>query len=93
MNIVEKNRALGKRFEDSYAYNGPFLGIDNLKEAKNLFFGLSLKQSHYSDQDVEANCVEYPTKRFKSYRECDEDFIIKEMQTRRSILGSDCTTL
>ena len=80
MKIVEKNTALAKRLEMSYAYNGPFLGIDNLKEAKSLFFGLRLKQSHYSEQDVEANCVDYPTKRFKSYRECDEDFIIKEMQ-------------
>ena len=80
MNIVEKNMALAKRRQNSFAYNGPFLGIDNLHEASFVDIGLRLKQSHYSDQDLETNCVNYPTKRFNSFRECDEDFTIKEIQ-------------
>ena len=80
MNIVEKNIALRKRSTQSYAYNGPFLGIDNLYETGFIAIGLSVKQSHYSDQDVETNCVNYPTKQFKSFRDCDEDFINREMQ-------------
>ena len=59
--------------------NGPFLGIDNLNEASLVAIGLRVKQSHYSDQDVEKKCVNYPTKKFKSFTECDEDFVLGEM--------------
>ena len=79
MNIVEKNMALAKRSQRSFAYNGPFLGIDNLNEASLVAIGLRVKQSHYSDQDLEKNCVNYPTKIFKSFTECDEDFVLGEM--------------
>ena len=80
MNIVEKNMALSKRRQDSYSYNGPFLGIDNLNEAIHVAIGLKVKQSHYSDKDVEANCVNYPNKKFDSFRDCDEKFVFEEMQ-------------
>ena len=80
LNIVEKNLALAKRRLDSYVYNGPLIGIDNFHKPKLLNIGLRVKQSHYSDQDEEANCVNYPTKKFKSFRDCDEDFILGEMQ-------------
>ena len=79
MNIVEKNMALKRRNQNSYAYNGPFLEIDNLHETGNVVIGLRVKQSHYSDKDVKTNCVNYPTTRFKSFRECDEDFTHEEM--------------
>ena len=80
LNIVEKNLALAKRRLDSYVYNGPLIGIDNFHKPMLLNIGLRVKQSHYSDQDEEANCVNYPTKKFKSFRDCDEDFILGEMQ-------------
>ena len=79
MNIIEKNMGLAKRRLNSFAYNGPFIGLDNLHEAQSVSIGLRVKQSHYSDQDVEANCVIYPNK-FKSFRDCDEDFTNGEMQ-------------
>ena len=82
MNIVEKNMALARRNQNSYAYNGPFLGIDNLYETSIVVIGLRVKQSHYSDKDVKKNCVNYPTTRYKSFRECDEDFTNKEMQKK-----------
>ena len=80
MNIVEKNMALAKRHQDSFAYNGPFLGIDNLHESSFVFFWLRIKQSHFSDKDEKKNCVNYPTEKFESFRECDEDYTNKEMQ-------------
>ena len=79
INIVEKNMALAKRRLNSFAYNGPFIGLDNLHEAQSVSIGLRVKQSQYSDQDVEANCVIYPNK-FKSFRDCDENFTNGEMQ-------------
>ena len=59
--------------------NGPLIGLNNLHVAQSVSIGLRVKQSHYSDQDVEANCVIYPNK-FKSFRNCDEDFTNGEMQ-------------
>ena len=79
MNIVERNMALTRRNQNSYAYNGPFLGIENLHKTGIVVFGLRVKQSHYSDKDVKTNCVNYPTTRFQSFRECDEGFTHEEM--------------
>ena len=80
MNIVEKNMALSKRRQDSYSYNGPFLGIDNLNKTSHVVIGLRVRQSHYSDQDVETKCVNYPSEKFDSFRDCDEKFTSEEME-------------
>ena len=80
MNIIEKNMALAKRRQDSYSYNGPFLKIYNLKKASHVAIGLKVKQSHYSDQDEETNCVNYPSEKFDSFRACDEKFTMEEME-------------
>ena len=80
MSIVEKNMALAKRRQKPFAYNGPLIGQDSLHETKHVGIGLRVKQSHFSDQDEEANCVNYPTEIYKSFRDCDEDFIAMEMQ-------------
>ena len=79
MNIVEKNMALAKRRKPSFSYRGPLIGIDNNLNTITSY-GLSLKQSHYSDQDKEANCINYPTKKFNSFQDCDEEFVNAEMQ-------------
>ena len=78
LNIVEKNMALARRRQHSFAYRGPFIGIDSLNTIKT--FGLSLKQSHYSEQDEKINCINYPSKKFDSFQECDENFTFEEMQ-------------
>ena len=71
--------ALARRRQHSFAYKGPFIGgVDNLYTITT--FGLSLKQSHYSDQDEKANCINYPSKKYSSFQECDEDFTMKEMK-------------
>ena len=78
LNIVEKNMALTRRRQKSFAYKGPFIGRDNFSQLKT--FGLSLKQSHYSDQDAKINCINYPTKNFDSFQDCDENFTFEEMK-------------
>lgn len=80
MNIVEQNMALERRRQNSFSYNGPFIEIDNLQENVYVKIGLRVKQSLYSDKDIKINCVNYPTKIFKSFRDCDEDFTFVEMQ-------------
>ena len=79
MDIIEKNMALANRRIDSYAYNGPSLKLEKL-ESKGLNIGLRLKQSFYSDQDKAANCIQYPSKEFRSFQDCDEYFISNEMK-------------
>ena len=78
LKIVEKNMALARRRQHSFAYRGPFIGIDSLNTIKT--FGLSLKQSHYSEQDEKINCINYPSNKFDSFKECDEHFTFEEMQ-------------
>ena len=78
LKILERNMALAKRRQSSFAYRGPFMGIDTLNTITS--YGVSLKQSHYSDQDKEANCINYPTKKFNSFQDCDEEFVNAEMQ-------------
>ena len=79
MDIVEKNMGLTKRRIESYAYSGPTIKLDKL-DSKGLAIGLSLKQTYYSEQDKETNCIIYPNKTFKSFKDCDEHFIINEMK-------------
>ena len=79
LNIVEKNMALAKRRQPSFAYRGPLIGIDNNLNTITSY-GLSLKQSHYSDQDEKTNCINYPSKIFNSFQDCDEEFVIEEVQ-------------
>ena len=79
INIVEKNQVLTKRGQDSYAYNGPVPKMDKPK-SDILRIGLRLKQNHYSDKDKSANCINYPNMRFKSFKDCDENFITEEMK-------------
>ena len=83
--IVERNMALLRRRQDSFAYNGPYLGVENLYEKKKIIhIGLNLRQNLYSDSDKgqENICINYPSKNFKSFRECDEKFVIEEMQKK-----------
>ena len=78
LKIVERNMALARRRQYSYAYRGPFIGIDTLNKLNS--YGVSLKQSYYSDQDEKANCINYPNKKFYSFQDCDEEFVKDEMQ-------------
>ena len=78
INIAEKNQALTKRRRDSYAYNGP---VPKIKlESETLTIGLRIKQSYYADKDKSTNCTNYPNTKFKSYKDCDENFISDEMK-------------
>ena len=79
INIAEKNQALTKRRRDTYAYNGPVPKIENL-ESETLTIGLKIKQSYYSDKDKSKNCINYPNTKFKSFKDCDENFITDEME-------------
>ena len=79
INIAEKNQALTKRRRDSYAYNGPVPKIEKL-ESETLTIGLKIKQTYYSDKDKSKNCINYPNTKFKSFKECDENFITDEMK-------------
>ena len=46
------------------------------------------RQVVYSPEDPAHPCVEYPTQRFRSYAECDEDFVRRSLP---SGLGMEMT--
>ena len=45
----------------------------------NAMYYASFSQLELSPDDVNSNCVNYPTKIFSSYADCDEDFLRKGM--------------
>ena len=63
------------------SYNGPDMKLNDLHYDAKLFkVGFRLSQSLFIDNDdEEIICVNYPVEKFPNYRECDEDFMSKEI--------------
>ena len=81
--VIERNTALRRRLLKSsvLSYNGPDIKITDLHHDAKLFkVGFHLSQSVFiENNDEEISCVNYPTKNYPNYKECDEDFMTKEM--------------
>ena len=79
LEIEDRRKALAKRKlrSSSLAYEGSPISLKELKPIYNKYFATISQQralEPYSD------CKNYPTNGFKNYRECDEDFVYKEMK-------------
>ena len=81
--VIERNTALRRRLLKSnmLSYNGPDMKLlDLYHDSKLLKVGFRLSQSIFIENDDEQiSCVNYPTKKYPIYRECDEDFMTKEI--------------
>ena len=81
--VIERNTALRRRLLKSnmLSYNGPDMKLNDLHYDAKLFkVGFRLSQSLFIDNDdEEIICVNYPVEKFPNYRECDEDFMSKEI--------------
>ena len=67
------------------AYSGPTIRIDNLEDPHVYQAAIRFDQFINSDQERDGTCVNYPTEKFESYRECDEQFLHQEMQNNEKI--------
>ena len=52
---------------------------NGLSVGVNAMYYASFSQLEMSPDDVNSNCVNYPTEKFSSYSDCDEDFLRKGM--------------
>ena len=81
--VIERNTALRRRLLKSnmLSYNGPDIKMTDLYHDSKLFkVGFRLSQSLFiENDDEEISCVNYPTKKYQNYKECDEDFMTKEI--------------
>ena len=79
--IQERATLLRKRRLNAnmLAYSGPDIRIDNLEEPHVYQAAIRFDQFINSDKERDGTCVNYPTEKFESYQECDENFIHQEM--------------
>ena len=80
--IQERNKALTKRTLKSslLSYSGPNIEIEDLGEPKLIKLIISISQSIFSEQDTLKKCRNYPIEDYKSYKECDEQFVYQDMR-------------
>ena len=80
LEIEDRRKALEKRKlrSSSLAYEGSRISLKELKPAKYNKYFATISQQHALESYSE--CKNYPTNGFKNYRECDEDFVYKEMK-------------
>ena len=85
--IQERNTLLKKRRLNAnmLAYSGPAIRIDDLQEPHVYQAAVRLDQFINSDKERDGTCVNYPTEKFDSYRDCDEHFIHQEMLNNEQI--------
>ena len=74
------------------AYQGPSVRIDDVssnkgREVKTL---IRLSQDIIPERDL--RCKNYPYNHFKKYKDCDEEFVMKEVKLRRNVTPVWATT-
>ena len=84
--IGDREKSLTRRTLESsnFDYDGIPLEIGNL--TSGLFFGFSLALFETIHLETDQNCKNYPTEEFANYRECDMDFVYKEMKNNYKIM-------
>ena len=72
--VEEKNKVLKKRFleKNLLSYVGPQIRNDDLSKGKILNYLFSISQEINSELDEDKHCKIYPTKKYSSFRHCDE---------------------
>ena len=80
--IEDRERTLLKRRlkSDVVAYNGIPLELENLTSTILKEYFLTISQRINLEMDSGINCKNYPTKKFKSYSDCDEDYVYNQMR-------------
>ena len=69
-----------------FDYKGPPIQIINLTSSVSKIFGLKVSKFIDSKFDPNAKCVDYPTREFKTYQDCDKDFVENEIKRKYDIM-------
>ena len=68
------------------SYSGSIIGNQFKGFTKNMRIALRVTQNKYPEEDKTNPCSEYPNEEFQSYRECDEDFVYKEIKNKYQLM-------
>ena len=79
--IEDKRKAAGRTLESNMlAYDGPTLRIKNFDDSQEVRAVMSLSQQINIEEDERSKCINYPNKQYKSYYECDQQFVYDYMR-------------
>ena len=86
--IEDKERSLLKRRlkSDVDAYDGPLLVLNHGQSKIYQEYFVTLSQRINLEIDSGINCLNYPSKEFHSYRDCDEDYVYNQMKHTYKIM-------
>ena len=76
--LLSPNRTLKSQME---TYNGPTIEHWNLAFPAIKRFALTVTQTINSEAEKAINCTNYPNEKFSSFKECDEYFVLNELNT------------
>ena len=65
---------------------GDPMTIENLENPRVITFDIKLEKNIHSDRNEKQPCVNYPTKEFDTFGECDKQFV--KNQFRRKYMGN-----
>ena len=85
--IEDRMKALRRRLSKSNSldYFGPPIETKRLSP-KIYRFILSVAQTMELEEDPGSMCINYPTKTFPSFHDCDENFVYQEMRQKYNLM-------
>ena len=85
--IEDRGKALLKRLSKSNSLDYVGSLIETKKNQSKIDrFLLSFTQAIDLEREAGSMCVEYPTKKFKSFHDCDEHFVYQEMKLKYNLM-------
>lgn len=85
--IEDRTKALRRRLSKSNSldYFGPPMETKRLSPKIDRFV-LSVAQTIELEEDPGSMCINYPTKTFASFHDCDESFVYQEMRQKYNLM-------
>ena len=86
VHLEDRNFVLDRNIKSSlFGYSGPKINIENLYKVLDVNMAFNLFEHMDSSLDKTKNCTNYPTEKFKSYKECDKQFVYYKMKQKGSL--------
>ena len=84
VNIEEKNKMLHKRLlkKNMLSYFGPKIHIDDLSVSRDIRLMIRMTQKLNPDKGEDSKCVNYPTKEYANYQQCDENNVYQKYKSK-----------
>ena len=83
---IRKSLARRKIDSTSFDYEGPPIELEDLHSTKVVSYTLSLKQTIDHESEKRKNCINYPNQNFKTFRECDENFVYNKVMNNYNVM-------